>query len=263
MLAIPMPRYRPISARPAIARSSPARAACTAASGVSAPHRAATRSARVNDSRQPLLPQPQGGPSGSIVWWPTSPAVPSWPWRTCPSMTMTPPTPVPRVRPTIEFAPRPAPRRSSASPNARASLINATGMPRDASTGRATGRSSQSPGMLTRKRVVPAAGSYRPGTPTPSEAISGQRASAAAPVPASRPMTASGPSPATVGVCPRSRIRHSSPVDSTTAHLRLVTPRSIPRCRVAWFAVIGPGRCSGAILTTRPSPAYRRPRQRR
>ena len=38
--------------------------------------------------------------------------------RTWPSTTMTPPTPVPRVSPIIEEAPRPAPRRSSARPNA-------------------------------------------------------------------------------------------------------------------------------------------------
>ena len=72
---------------------------------------------------------------GSIVWWPTSPAVPSWPGWTLPSMAMTPPTPVPRVSPTIELAPRPAPSRSSASPNARASLMSATGMPSAVATG--------------------------------------------------------------------------------------------------------------------------------
>ena len=85
---------------------------------------------------------------------PISPAVPSCPRRTRPSIAMTPPTPVPSVRPTIVAAPRPAPSRSSASPNARASLMRATGSPRAASTGAAIGRSAQSPGTFTRNRVL-------------------------------------------------------------------------------------------------------------
>ena len=43
------------------------------------------------------------------------------------------------ARPTIDEAPRPAPSRSSASPNARASLMSAVGMPSACSTGPATG----------------------------------------------------------------------------------------------------------------------------
>src|SRR5512141_847953 len=46
MLAIPIPRYRPTAARPAIARSLPARAARTASSAVAVPHAAAIWSAR-------------------------------------------------------------------------------------------------------------------------------------------------------------------------------------------------------------------------
>ena len=44
-------------------------------------------------------------------------------------MAITPPTPVPSVRPIIDVAPRPAPSRSSASPKARASLMSAAGSP--------------------------------------------------------------------------------------------------------------------------------------
>ena len=75
-------------------------------------------------------------------------------------------------------------------------------MPRMAATGAATGRPAQSPGMLTRNRVVPATGSYSPGTPTPSERIRGQRSIALRPVSAIRPMTASGPSAEPVGTWP-------------------------------------------------------------
>ena len=40
--------------------------------------RAASAAARTNDSRQPVLPQPQGGAPGlqSMTWCPISPAVP-------------------------------------------------------------------------------------------------------------------------------------------------------------------------------------------
>ena len=97
-------------------------------------------------------------------------------------MAMTPPTPVPSVSPIIEEAPRPAPSRSSARPNARASLIRAAGSPSASPTGpRPDGRPT-SPGTLTRNRVVPAAGSYRPGTPMPD--ASRRRAQAAIAPPA-------------------------------------------------------------------------------
>ncbi len=76
-----------------MARASPARARATASSAVAVPHAAAIRSARANASTQPRFPQPHSGPSGSIVWWPISPAVPSWPWWTRPSIAITPPTP--------------------------------------------------------------------------------------------------------------------------------------------------------------------------
>ncbi len=45
--------------------------------------------------------------------------------------------------------------------------MSETGRPSAAAIGRATGRSAQSPGTLTRNRVAPVAGSYSPGTPTP------------------------------------------------------------------------------------------------
>ena len=47
--------------------------------------------------RHPRLPHPQRGPSGSMVIWPTSPAMPSAPCQILPSKTKPPPTPVPRV----------------------------------------------------------------------------------------------------------------------------------------------------------------------
>ncbi len=97
--AEPAARSRPD--RPGPGRRRPG-AAATAASGVSVPQAAANRSARANASRQPRLPQPHTGPSASSVWWPTSPAVPSWPRTTRPSIAITPPTPVPSVSPTIE-----------------------------------------------------------------------------------------------------------------------------------------------------------------
>ena len=51
-----------------------------------------------NASRQPWLPQPHRGPSGTRVWWPISPAAPSGPSRRWPSSTTPPPTPVPRPK---------------------------------------------------------------------------------------------------------------------------------------------------------------------
>ena len=79
------------------------------------------------------FPHPHGGPSGSIVWWPISPAVPSWPWWTRPSIAITPPTPSRGSGRSSSRRPRPAPRRSSARPNARASLISETGAAQAAS----------------------------------------------------------------------------------------------------------------------------------
>ena len=75
----------------------------------------------------------------------------------------------------------------------------------DAEDGRHRGRDRTArpvAGMLTRNRVVPATGSYSPGTPTPSDRIRGRRSIALRPVSAIRPMTASGPSPEPVGTCP-------------------------------------------------------------
>ena len=168
MFAIPSPRYRPISASPPPAPASrqpePARRPPRA---VAVPQAAAIRSPRANASRQPRLPQPQISPSGSIVWWPISPAVPSWPWWTRPSTAMTPPTPVPSVSPTIDRAPRPAPSRSSARPNARASLTRAAGTPSASETGGATGTPGQPPGKFTRNRVVPATGVIEAGHADP------------------------------------------------------------------------------------------------
>ena len=236
--------------------ASPARAASTAASAVAVPHAAAIRSARANASRQPWLPQPHGGPSGSIVWWPTSPAVPSCPRTTRPSIAITPPTPVPRVSPTIDDAPRPAPSRSSASPNARASLISADGdaegrrhRGRDRTARPVAGHVDQEPGRA-RRRVV------QPGDADAQRwRCRGQRSIALRPVVGDPPddrvrarrRSRSGPGPDRGPATRR-------PSRSTTAHLRFVTPRSIPR----W--------CDSSVsaaLTTRRSPGCtprRRPR---
>ena len=78
-------------------------------------------------------------------------------------------------------------------------------------TGAATARPFQSPGMLTRNRVVPVAGSYRPGHADPERRDGRPALDRGAPASAIRPMTASGPSDERVGTWPRSRIRHSSP----------------------------------------------------
>ena len=85
------------------------------------------------------------------------------------------------MSPTIEEAPRAAPSRSSASPNARASLISEAGSPRAAPTGPATGLPAQAPGMLTRNRVVAGGRVVQPRDPDPDrpdvgEALDGLRA---------------------------------------------------------------------------------------
>jgi hypothetical protein len=61
------PTYSPASAKAARARSSPARAAVAAPSTLSRPAAAAIASAPAIRSRQPRLPQPQSGPSGSTA----------------------------------------------------------------------------------------------------------------------------------------------------------------------------------------------------
>ncbi len=58
-------------------------------------------------------------------------------------------------------------------------------MPVAAATGDATWNPAQGPGMLTMNRVVPAAGSYRPGTPIPIVRTPGHAAMAATAVSAS------------------------------------------------------------------------------
>ncbi len=204
----------------------------TASFTVAVPHASAKRSARTKASRQPLSPQPHVGPSGSIVWCPSSPAVPSWPRWIRPSIAITPPTPVPSVSPTIERAPRPAPSRSSASPKARASLMSATGRSTAVAIGSATGWSAHAPGMFTMNRVRPVAGSYRPGTPTPTDPIAGHRSAASRARSTMRPTTASGPPDAGVRTRPRSRTCQASDPRSMTAHLRFVPPRSMPKCCV-------------------------------
>ena len=61
----------------------------------------------------------------------------------------------------------PAPKRSSARPKARASLMSAVGRPVAASTGAPVGVADQSPGTLVRKTTTPVSGTYSPGTATP------------------------------------------------------------------------------------------------
>ena len=66
------------------------------------------------------------------------------------------------------------------------------GTPAASATGPATGWPAHGPGMLTRNRVVPAAGSYRPGTPIPTLATGPHEAIAAAAISASWAMTTAG-----------------------------------------------------------------------
>ena len=131
-------------------------------------------------------------------------------------------------------------------------------MPRASEIGPATGLPSHGPGTLTRNRVVPAAGSYRPGTPTPAETIPGHAAMTSAPIAARRPTTASGPSCAGVGPCPVASARQSSPSCSTTAHLVFVPPRSRPRWRLRPAMRERPPVWDGWASGVRPAPGWRR-----
>ena len=89
-----------------------------------------------------------------------------------------------RAQREADHVPRAAARasRSSASPNARASLIRNARDARGARRpGRRPGRPAQAPGTLTRNRVVPAAGSYSPGTPIADRRHAGHSAIAPGP----------------------------------------------------------------------------------
>ena len=79
-----------------------------------------------------------------------------------------------------------------------AATVGVAGSASAAPTGPATAFPAQAPGKFTRKRVVPAAGSYRPGIPIPTEMTRSERRTASAPTVARRCTTASGPSAAGV-----------------------------------------------------------------
>ena len=121
-------------------------------------------------SRQPRLPQPQMGPVGSTVWWPSSPAEPSRPKRSLPSTTTPPPIPVPSANRAIVEIPRPAPNMNSPSVAARTSLSRWTGVFSRAPRLLATGTFRHRVGRFGRNRVMPASRSTHPGQPTATPA---------------------------------------------------------------------------------------------
>ena len=123
-------------------------------------------------------------------------------------MAITPPIPVPSVRPTsgLDATAGTEPELGQAE---RTRVVDQGDRDAEADLERRRdGWPDQWPGMLTRNRAEPVAGSYSPGTPTPSEPIAGRRSNAVRPIAASRPMTASGPSLAWVGTWPRSIVCH-------------------------------------------------------
>ena len=151
----------------------------------------------------------------------------------------TPPTPVPSVRPTIDEAPRPAPRRSSARPNARASLMR-NGGHADRAGDRARHRvAGPRPGHVRQEAGAPGGRVVEAGHADPDaddRAPRGDRVASPPPPagPTTEAGTASGSATSRVGTCPwASSASRRRPSCSTTAHLRFVAPRSRPRWRVA------------------------------
>ena len=228
-LAIPTARRPATASTAAEARSSPAAAAANTAWGLGRPPRRQMAAPAAKASTQPRLPQPQGGPSGSMTWWPSSPARPWGPKRRRPSTTTPPPTPVPRVRQITVEQPAAAPMRLSARVKERASLMSATGTPRRPASGPPTSRPAQAGGRLGRSTARPDASSNSPGTPTPAAATGPCSATSRAPAAASRPMTSPGSSEPVGIVAVASSSGGASPSASTTASLLLVPPTSMPR----------------------------------
>ena len=146
-------------------RASPARARAIASSAVAVPHAAAIWSARANASRQPRLPQPHHGPVGldRLVADLAGRAVVSLVDPAVDRDHATDPGPQ-REPDHRRGAPRPAPSRSSASPNARASLIRNAGQAkrvtdrtRDRLAGPRAGQVDQEPRRAGRRVVQPRA----------------------------------------------------------------------------------------------------------
>ncbi len=77
-------------------------------------------------SRQPKLPHLQGGPSISMIMWPTSPADPLQPESILPSDTIPLPIPVPINRQMRSSQSLPAPKSHSPKAAARTSLTTTT-----------------------------------------------------------------------------------------------------------------------------------------
>ena len=166
----------------------------------------------------------------SITWWPISPAVPSRPSTSRPSITMPPPTPVPSVTPISDEQPFPAPTRASASVNARASLISRTGTPRACESGRSKRMAGPRP-----RQVREEADAAVPLVVDPGHADAGRgdrarppRPRRARPARAARARGPARPRARSAG-CRRRRAVSSW---SSTTHLMFVPPRSSPRCEV-------------------------------
>ena len=177
-------------------------------------------------SRQPRPGQlpGHGGPSGSIVKWPSSAPIPCAPRKIWPSITTPPPTPVPSV--SIRSTDTGASSTSWASASAAqlASLSTYTGTPkrRDSSSRSGTPVS----GTFTLDSTVPLAYSIWEGTPTPT-ATGGPVASITRRAVASRPSSRASVLSSTVGDCSRCSAR--PPTIAATAIL--VPPTSTPSTR--------------------------------
>src|SRR5215208_62823 len=145
--ARPMPSHRPVSSRTEMAASSPSCASLVTSSPSTCRSMASCPSAErgfslatsralrpmavpeASASRQPRLPQPQRGPVGSIVMWPTSPPAPWAPRKSTPSVMIPPPTPVPRVINTRWSRSLPTPKRNSPQAATLASFSTVTVRP--------------------------------------------------------------------------------------------------------------------------------------
>ena len=200
------------------------------------------RSARANASRQPWLPQLHGGPvridrlvadlAGRAVVAEVDLAVD----RDDAADAGPEGQPDHRAR-----APRPAPSRSSARPNARASLMSPVGMPsRRLGPGPDGSRRPRRPGGSRGTGSRRATGSYSPGTPMPMRRSGPARRLG----PAGRSRRTGrrrrpGPPAARVGDLAAVEAPPApSSSCSRTVHLRFVAPRSMPevagrRCRAA------------------------------
>ena len=202
-------------------------AACTRGPITGSPaaaRRLAVRTSAVPEvycSRQPLRPHPHHWPSGTAIMCATSPANPSPPRISCPSRTIAPPRPVPRVTISMCLASVAAPKRYSAHPAAFASFSTTTGSPVSRSSSSARGRWRHA--RFAANRTVRRSALTKPAapTPTPTTSCSARSSATASATPASI-------SSASVAGVLRVVAAMIPPSSSTTPAAILVPPMSTP-----------------------------------